>query len=147
MASSYGPSLKKLQAGNWCRRYVRRQAAPVTNEACSAPDPFEPNAAGAGYFPRRPPVPSPERSRAELATVSRAQRVGILDHIGSAAGRGARGKQHKARGREHAGREIAAYRQVIRDILGGGIAQARQRYMRGEFPALRIEPDALHHSF
>src|SRR4051812_19651454 len=70
------------------------------------------------------------------AVPSRAQRVGILDHIGAAAGGGARGEQHEARGREHAGGKIAAQRQIIRDVLVGGIAQPRQRYMGGEFSSL-----------
>src|SRR6185295_16944207 len=48
---------------------------------------------------------------------SRAQRVGILDHIGPAAGGSARREQHEARGHERPAREIAAYRKIIGHVL------------------------------
>src|ERR1700681_4640585 len=86
-------------------------------------------------------------SRARTAVIvapSRAQRIGILDHIGPAAGGGARREQHEPRGREYGRRKIAAHRQIVRDILIGGIAQPRQRYMRRELAPLGIKPEALH---
>src|SRR5229473_3498778 len=52
---------------------------------------------------------------------SRAQRVGILDHIGPAAGGGSGREQHEPRCGEHPGRKIAAHRQIVRDILVGGV--------------------------
>src|SRR5438132_7508290 len=82
-----------------------------------------------------------------LSSPSRAQRVGILDHIGTAASGGARGEQHEARRHEGAAREIAAHREIVGDILARRIVQPRQRHMGGEFPPLGIEPHALHHPF
>src|SRR5215210_8695272 len=69
---------------------------------------------------------------------SRAQRVGILDHVGPPAGGGPRREQYKPRRREHPGRKISAHGQIVRDILVGGVAQPRQRHMRGEFAPFRI---------
>src|SRR6478735_7520849 len=83
-------------------------------------------------------------SRAAAAH-SRAQRVGILDHIGPAAGRRARGEQYEARSHEGAAREIAPHRQIVGDILARRIMQPRQRHMGGEFAPFGIEPHALHH--
>src|SRR3981081_2489142 len=57
------------------------------------------------------------RAMTVLDGALRTQRVGILDHIGSAAGGGAGGKQHEARRREHPGRKIYAQRKLVRDIL------------------------------
>src|SRR6478736_509440 len=81
------------------------------------------------------------------AAPSRAQRVGILDHIGSATGRGARRKQHETRGHEGAAREIATHRKIVGYILARGVMLPRQRHMRGEFASFGIEPDPLHHPF
>src|SRR5258706_14284887 len=74
----------------------------------------------------------------------RAQRVGILDYIGPAAGGGAGREQYETRRREYPRRKISAHRQVVRDILIGRIAQPRQRHMRRKFSPLGVEPEALH---
>src|SRR5437763_10273554 len=73
-----------------------------------------------------------------------AQRVGILDHIGTTSGGGAGREQHEARGRKHLAREIAPHRQIVRNVLAGSIVQPRQLHTRGEFTAVRIEPEPLH---
>src|SRR5437764_795400 len=87
-------------------------------------------------------------SRATTAEfVLRTQRVGILDHIRPAAGGRARGEQYEAVGGKHPAREIAADREVIRDVLARRIVEPRQRDMRGEFAPLRIEADPLHQPF
>src|SRR5256885_4465036 len=64
------------------------------------------------------------------ALPSRAQRVGILDHIGAAAGGGAGREQHKTLGGKYLAWKIAAHRQIIRDILAGSIVQPRQQIGR-----------------
>src|SRR5215831_18984297 len=76
-----------------------------------------------------------------------AERVGILDDIGSASGRGARGKQHEALGRKRLAREIAAQREIVGNILARGVIEPRERYMRNEFAPFRIEANTLHHPF
>src|SRR5215813_11133914 len=76
--------------------------------------------------------------------LSSAKRVGILDHIWTAAGGRTRGEQHKAFGGEYPAREIAPQREIIGDILAGGVVEARQRNVRNEFAPLRVEADALH---
>src|SRR5260370_38719499 len=47
----------------------------------------------------------------------RAQRVGILDHVGPAASGCAGRKQYETRRREYPRRKISAHRQPVRDIL------------------------------
>ena len=58
----------------------------------------------------------------------------------SAADRGPRRKQHEARSDEHPGREVAAHREIVGDILRGRIPKSRQRDMRGEFSSPGSSP-------
>src|SRR6266566_242464 len=139
MAPLTAPTWPKLQAMNWCKGYAGagpEGAAPTYGKlsyprkrVSSTPRPFNSITGGSGIAWRRP---------------SRAQRVGILDHIGPAAGGRARGEQHEPRCRKYRRRKISAHRQIVRDILIGSIAQPRQRHVRCELPPLGIEPDALH---
>src|SRR6185312_916151 len=99
----------------------RRQHGPVTAQACKN--------CKSGIEATGMPFSSPSPRKRERSRMLCAQRVGILDHIGSAAGRGAGGKQYKAGGGEHPGGEIAPHRKIVRDVLGGCIAQASQRDM------------------
>src|SRR3954452_16814781 len=113
MAPVTAPAPRKMQAANWERSY-----APLKNIVVPAQ---------AGTTP------------ANVASrISSAERVGILDHIGSAAGGGARGEQHEARGHEAAGREITADGEIVGDVPVGRIAKSRQRDVRDEFAALGI---------
>src|SRR5258707_15803381 len=90
------PRLKKLQAANRSGGYARKE--PVT---CLTPS----------YWERA------GQRTVKVSEALRAQRVGILDHIGAAAGRGAGGEQHEALRRKNPAGKIAAHRQVIRDVL------------------------------
>src|SRR5882757_7132743 len=83
-------------------------------------------------------------SRVTTRYALRTQRVGILDHIGPAAGGGAGGEQHETRGHERSTREIAAHRKIIGDVLARSVVQPRQRDMGDELAPFGIEPQALH---
>src|SRR3954451_14388698 len=55
--------------------------------------------------------------KCRAAPPSRAERVGILDYIGAAAGGCPGREQDEPRGGKYRGRKIAASRQIVRDVL------------------------------
>src|SRR5205823_5372506 len=107
----------KLQAGIWFDGYALAPAfqvvMPRAQGASSTPRPLGSSTDVSGILggfarsSRAMAVYSVARARL------RAQRVGILNHVRAAAGGGAGGEQHEARGEKTLAGEIAAHREII----------------------------------